>query len=325
MPNNPNYSYKPPFLFRNPHVQTIFPVFFRYVHTIAYERERINTPDKDFLDLDWSRHGHKSLVVLCHGMEGNSEAKYIRAMIRHLKQHGYDAVVYNLRGCSGTPNRLLRAYHSGETGDLDLVLRHIRAHYHYEDISLIGYSLGGNIILKYAGEQGYALQGFVSSIAAISVPCDLESCADKMNKWYNIIYLKRFLQNFYQKLKIKNEQFPGQFNMEALKRMRTFYDLDTYYTAPVHGFASAQEYWQKSSSKPFLSQIRVPTLLVNACDDTFLSDQCYPEQEITRENPYLKLLMPHYGGHVGFVQFNKAGLYWHEARISDFLKAPVPA
>ena len=310
-------SYRPPLFFRNGHLLTIYPNLFRLVRGVTYLRQRVTTPDDDFLDLDWSTVGAARVAVVAHGLEGNSTRPYILGMVRTLNRHGWDAVVWNFRSCSGEPNRKLRFYHSGDTQDLQTVLTHVLKKNGYQKAALIGFSLGGNVILKYLGEQTQPINAAIGAAVVFSVPCDLAASAMKMARPENAVYMERFMRLLHEKVLAKMQMFPGEI-ADHFSRMRTFEDFDEYYTAPLHGFRSAADYWEKASSKPLLAQIAVPTLLVNALDDPFLAPPCYPRQEAL-VSPHLFLETPKSGGHVGFVSFRSGGEYWSESRAIEFL------
>ncbi len=311
-------SYRPPLFFRNGHLLTIYPNLFRHVRGVTYRRQRVTTPDDDFLDLDWSTVGAARVAVVAHGLEGNSTRPYMLGMVRALNRCGWDAAVWNFRGCSGEPNRRLRFYHSGDTQDLRTVLTHVLERSVYKKAALIGFSLGGNVILKYLGEQGRHLEAAIRSAVVFSVPCDLAASAAKMAGPENAVYMERFMRLLHEKILAKKERFPGEIDDHGFSRMRTFKDFDERYTAPLHGFKSAADYWEKASSRPLLTQIAVPTLLVNALDDPFLGSSCYPHQEAL-VSPHLFLETPEAGGHVGFVSFRCGGEYWSESRALEFL------
>jgi predicted alpha/beta-fold hydrolase len=312
--------YRPPLLFKNGHVQTIYPNVFRRVNGVTYFRQRLWTPDNDFLDLDWSPAGATRLGIVAHGLEGNSTRPYVLGMVRALNRNGWDAVVWNFRGCSGEPNRQVRLYHSGDTPDLDTVLTHILENRPYQKLALIGFSLGGNIILKYLGEKARKLDRKVRCAVTFSVPCHLASSALKMGNAKNALYMKRFLRLLHQKIRRKMQLFPNKIDDRGFHRIRTFKEFDERYTAPLNGFMSAEDYWEKSSCKPRLAHIAIPTLLINSLDDPFLAPPCFPYQE-SLGNPFLFLETPETGGHVGFVSFEKSGTYWSEIRAIEFLQA----
>ena len=318
MPVIDSSSYTPPWVFRNTHFHTIYPSLFRQVNSVKFTRERIDTPDGDFIDLDWSRIGSKKLLLAIHGLEGSSRSRYIPGIIRAFQRRGWDGAAYNLRGCSGEPNRTLRFYHSGDTADLDVVVRHVLHRNDYTQLVIVGFSLGGNITLKYVGERGTSVPKELTHAAAVSTPCDLASSSWKLAELSNVLYMKNFLRLFRQKIRLKMQYFPGQISDEDFHKIKNFKDYDDRYTAPLHGFASAEDYWAKCSAKPVLKGIRIPTLLLSALDDPFLPEACYPVAE-ARENPHFFLETPSLGGHVGFVTKNFQQEYWHESRITAFI------
>ena len=321
MPIIEHTTYTPPWVLKNRHLHTLYASLWRNVPEITYTRERIDTPDGDFLDLDWSKIGADKTIIVIHGMEGSSRSRYIPGIINAFNRRGWDGVAMNLRGCSGELNRLLRSYHSGATEDVDTVVRHVLQQNRYQQLALIGFSLGGNQTLKYLGEQGPCLPKEIIKAAAISTPCDLESSAWKLSERSNRLYLKNFLRNFQRKIRLKMQQMPGQISDQNYHEIKSFKDYDDRYTAPLHGFANAEDYWTRSSSKPFLPNICIPTLLLNALDDPFLREESYPYEE-ARNSDYLFLETPTFGGHNGFVTFTPEHEYWHETRITSFIITP---
>ncbi len=319
MPLIKQSTFDPPKFLKNGHLQTIYPSLFRSIEGVNYFRERIDTPDDDFLDLDWSRIGSNKLVILSHGLEGNSERAYIKGMARAFNRSGWDALAWNFRGCGGTPNRLLRSYHSGASEDLDVVINHSINLHRYTQIALVGFSMGGNITLKYLGERAENVPESLCGAVAISVPCHLASASAKLARWSNIIYMRRFLRSLHEQIIQKMRLFPGQIDDADFHKIHNFKGFDDRYTAPLNGFSNAEDYWEKCSSKKFMPHIRIPSLLINAQNDPFLSRECYPV-EIARKNACLFLEMPVTGGHVGFVTFNRDGEYWSEHRAVVFLE-----
>lgn len=309
-------DYRPALLFKSHYIATIYPSLFRQIGGVEYQRERLFTPDADFLDLDWSRTGSNRLVVALHGLEGSSQSQYIKGIVRIFNDHRWDAVALNFRSCSGELNWQRRMYHSGETTDLDFVLNTILDRHQYETIVLVGFSLGGNVALKYGGEKGAALSPVVKKIVGVSVPMELASCSVKIERRANFFYINRFMNDLKQKFRRKQHLYPD-IDAERIYRARGFSDFDDAFTAPVHGFSSAEDYWKRSSSRQFLSHIAVPTLIINARDDSFLSEKAYPYEEVSA-NPHLQLLTPRFGGHVGFHQRHPRGYYWTEERIIAF-------
>lgn len=312
-------DYKPPLFCSNPHVQTIIPTVFRKVPGVTYQRERIGTPDGDFLDLDWSRVGARRLAIVFHGLEGDSGRSYMRGMVRMLNRSKWDAVAVNFRGCSGEPNRKLRMYHSGETEDLGTVISHASGSEAYAELALVGFSLGGNAILKYLGEHAEQTPSLIKAAVAISVPCDLKGCSVCLGEPMNRPYRKRFLRLLHPKITAKAQLMPDKISDRDYHRIQTLKEFDDRYTAPIHGFENADDYYERSSCRQFLSAISIPTLLVNAADDPFLSASCYPIEE-SQTSPHVYLEIPRHGGHVGFMSRNRNGEYWSETRTAHFLK-----
>jgi len=314
-------TYRPPPGLGHGHAQTIFPALFRRVPRLTKERERITTPDGDFLDLDWDTSGGFSrLAILSHGLEGDSGNTYVQGMAAALRRGHWDTLAWNFRGCGGETNLLLRSYHSGATEDLQTVIAHALGSGRYVQLALVGFSLGGNMTLKYLGDLGSEIDPRIVRAAAFSVPCDLASSSLQLEKFTNRIYMSRFLVGLRGKIREKMVRFPGQLTDVGLDAMRTFREFDGAYTAPLHGFASAEDYWTRASSKPVLTRIAIPTLLVNAQNDPFLASACFPFAE-ARENPRFYFEAPLSGGHVGFVAFNTRNEYWSETHAREFLNA----
>ena len=314
MPLIASSTYRPPWGLANGHLQTILPVLFRRVPLITRERERIATPDGDFLDLDWNRdHRSQSLVIITHGLEGNSSNASVQGMAAAFHRAGWDSLAWNLRGCSGEINRLLRTYHSGAWEDLQCVINY--AADTYQNIVLVGFSIGGNLTLKYLGDRGSAIHPSIKGAVTFSVPCDLASSALVLESLINSIYMNHFMRDLRRKIREKAVTFPGGVSTEGLDRIRTFREFDGTYTAPLNGFLSAEDYWARASSKPSLTGITVPTLLVNALNDHILRAECFPREE-AEANPHLFLELPESGGHLGFITFGKE--YWSESRAVEF-------
>jgi predicted alpha/beta-fold hydrolase len=309
-------TYCPPAGFSNGHLLTILPQF-RRVRNVRFRRERIETPDGDFLDLDWAQNGSARLAVLSHGLEGSAQRPYVKGMTRALQQRGWDVLAWNYRGCSGEPNRKLRWYHSGDTGDLHCVIQH--AARKYSCLVLIGFSLGGNITLKYLGERAEDAAALVSKSVTLSVPCDLKSSAVRLATRANTLYMKRFLRSIGPKIREKAERMPGEIDAAGFHKIRTFLELDDRYTAPIHGFRNAEDYFEKSSARQFLPRIRIPTLLINARNDPFLAEPSFPYEEAALSE-FFHFEAPASGGHVGFVTFGNNGEYWSETRTLEFLE-----
>ena len=325
MPLVANTRYQPPFYLFNGHLQTIVPSLWRSVPEVAYQRERLELPDGDFLNLDWSRlpepQSTNGLAIVSHGLEGDASRPYVRGMVRALNSAGFDALAWNYRSCGGEMNRLLRSYHLGDTEDLDRVLRHALATGRYRRAYLLGFSAGGNVTLKYLGEDAARVPAEVQRAAVFSVPTDLKASSVQIGRRENQVYMRRFLKSLRLKVRAKAELLPGQVDLAGIEELRNFEDFDNRYTAPMHGFDSADAYYQYASSGRYLEGIRVPTLLVNAQNDPFLPASCYP-REVAANSAYVFLETPPDGGHVGFAE--SSGEYYSERRAVAFLTAEVP-
>ena len=293
-------NYNPPFLFKNSHYATISSGLLRTINHLHQERERISLADGDFLDLDWSQPttATTKVVVLLHGLEGNAQRAYIQGSAKALNAAGYAACGVNFRGCSGEPNRLYRSYHSGATEDLIAVLEYILHTQKYTEIYLKGFSLGGNLLLKYLGE-GNTIPKELKGAAAISVPCQLEDSLTQLLSFKNMVYAARFKKNLVEKLKVKQQSFPEKISDSDIKNVVTLKDFDDIYTSRAHGFANAMDYYAQCSCLQFLKNIQVPALIINAQNDSFLGESCYPIEE-AKYSTAVFLEIPKYGGHVGF-------------------------
>lgn len=319
-------TYSPPRFLSGGHLQTLYASLVRRVDFPYDRRERIETPDDDFLDLDWAESTSSAapeteegrrVTVLVHGLEGSTDRTYMRGMARALVRRGWDVCALNLRSCSGEMNRQVTSYHSGKTEDLALVIAHVLDQ-GYSTIALVGFSLGGNITLKYLGERGPDLDDRIRRVVTVSVPVDLKASLHQISRLRNWHYTQYFLRSLRRKIRTKAEQHPDAVHTEPLEDVRTLRDYDEAYTAPLHGFRDADDYYVRASSKPLLANITVPTLLVNAANDPFLTASCYP-RAIARTHDWLELEVPESGGHVGFVSFNDEGEYWSERRAASFL------
>ena len=308
-------------LFNNSHVNTIYASLLRRLPSIKFDRERIELKDGDFLDLDWSKKGSKNLVLILAGLEGKSRSLYARACIKHFNHKNWDAVSMNYRGCSGEKNRLLRGYHMGASEDVKSTIDHILQKYNYEKIIIIGYSLGGNLALKYVGEQAANLPEEVKATVSFSVPLNIKKSNERLSKWYNWHYLKWFMFPLNMKANRKKKQFPGKINSyKGFFMSGSFLYFDTHFTAPANGFASVEEYWNKSTSKPLLKDIKIPSLIVASKDDTFISEDCYPSAE-AGSNKNITLEISENGGHCGFIRKFFEKVWWMEERAWEFVSA----
>ena len=312
-------------LHRGAHLQTILPSALRRVRGVRYHRERLELPDGDFLDLDWSRTRQPSqrLVVLSHGLEGSTDRHYIKGMVKHFNAAGWDALAWNCRSCSGEMNRLPRLYHHGATDDLAAVVHHALATGRYHALVLVGVSLGGNLTLKYLGEQGEALPPQVRGGVGISVPVDLAASEAVLAQPGNGIYLRRFLKKLKPKVEVMAQRVAG-LSLAGYEQITRFAQFDERYTAPLHGFAGAADYYARVSSGAFLAGITRPALILSAANDPFLAPTCFPREFAVRSR-VVYLEAPAQGGHVGFVS---VGALWGaptvaEARALEFAQSLV--
>lgn len=276
--------------------------------------------DGDFLDLDWSfsKSGKsgKVLIVL-HGLEGNAQRPYILGTAGNFNNHGWDVVAVNFRGCSGEINRLYNSYNAGASKDLEQVINYILDKNKYSNISLNGFSLGGNLMLKYLGE-GNVIPKEIKAAVAISTPCDLYGSLKRLEEPQNKIYSGRFVKKLKQQLFQRENHFPNQLQKEQISSCKSLFDIDELYTSRAHGFENALDYYAKSSSLKFLPNIKLPTLMINAKNDGFLSDSSSPVK-VAQANPHFYLEMPEYGGHVGFLQ--KKTYSYSEERSLEFISS----
>ncbi len=307
------------------HLQTIYAYALRQTINFSYRRERWETPDGDFIDLDWLDPSPESstLVVLFHGLEGSSRGHYAICVMNELKRRGMRGVVVHFRGCSGEVNRLARAYHSGDSPEIDWILRRFREREPNIRLYAVGVSIGGNMLLKWLGEQGENALGVVDRAAAISVPVDLTIGAQRLDYgWSKLIYTSRFLRSMKPKVLAKISTHGLLIDARAVRVSSTFREIDDLYTAPAHGFRDAADYWMRSSSKPRLRQIRVPTLLISAHNDPFFPGDALPTPAEVSDCVALEFSQT--GGHVGFVTGKFPGdLSWLPSRILRFFSQTV--
>ncbi len=310
---NSNYI-RPKWLF-NSHLETIYPALFRKVVFANPQKERIKTPDGDFLEINWYKQQRGKLLIISHGLEGNSERAYMLGMAKIFFQNQFDVLTWNFRGCGEEMNEQVIFYHSGATYDLDEVVQH--AAKDYDEIYLVGFSLGGNLTLKFLGEKKNTLTKIKKAVT-ISVPLHLGSSSEKISSGGNILYSKRFLRTLKEKVIKKSEAHPGKIPLQAIKNIKTLADFDDYFTGPLHGFADAQEYYEVNSSIFFLEHIEVPTLILNALNDPFLSENCFPK-EVANQLDLVFFEYPKHGGHVGFSPADSSRLHYSEQRAIEFI------
>lgn len=316
-------AYRPPWWGRNPWFQLLWAESLRRIPAGPWVRERVELPDGDFLDLDWWRSGGRRCLVVSHGLEGHSRRPYVTALARAASRRGWDVAAWNMRGCSGEPNRLMRCYHSGCSDDLAAIIAHVTRSLPGVPLAVVGFSLGGNVTLKFLGED-WPSQHAVRAGVGISVPCDLRSAALRIAGAGFGWPMRRFLRDLGPKMEAKRARFGLAFPGADWRRMRTFAEFDDAFTAPIHGFRGALDYWDRCASLRFLPSIRVPTLLLNAMDDPMLSPECSPF-ELARSHPHLVLEVPRHGSHVAFAgRPDRSGDCWGEVRTLDFLGSHVP-
>lgn len=312
--------FKPAWWCRGAHLQTLWPYLFRTVPVPDYRRERLELPDGDFIDVDWiDGDNHAPIVILLHGLEGASDSHYIRAMCGRLGSIGLRCAVMHFRGCSGEPNRLARGYHSGDTADLAWFVDHLKQLSPAITLGAVGYSLGGNVLLKWCGETGKTCP--LSFAVTVSVPFDLLVAADTLDSGLSRIYQWWLVRSLKRTTRRKMKRGLLNYREEEIRPLKTFTEFDDKVTAPLHGFASATDYYRQSSSRPWLKKIRIPTLLLQAADDPFMNPAGIPRPEELSDSVYLEVYW--HGGHVGFVSgswpYNCK--YWLDDRISDYVSS----
>lgn len=308
-------QYIPRKLLQHRHIATMAPYFLRKSDQLPYIRERVDTPDGDFVDVDRITHGNKRIAILCHGLEGDSQSKYVVGQGAQLIRNHWDIAAMNYRGCSGEMNRKLQMYHSGKTEDLQTVIDYVEPD--YDHIVLIGYSLGGNLVIKYTGEQNPHKTTKLRATVGISVPVDLSACSNAFSRRENYFYEKRFMVTLKQKVKLKHKVFPDKIDLEPLQKMKSIYEFDDAYTAPIHGFKDAEDYYAQNNCKQFLGDIDIPTLILNSKDDPFLHPDCFPFSE-AEDSAFVHLLATDYGGHVGFA-LDLQRRYFSEEKTLEFI------
>jgi predicted alpha/beta-fold hydrolase len=320
-------TFKPAWWLKNAHLQTIFPAFFRNTQTPgALRRERLSTRDNDFIDIDHSGENGQPIVILLHGLTGSSESGYIKGLQHTLAKLGFRTVALNFRGCSGESNRLARCYHSGETEDIHFLYQTLREREPETPMAAIGFSLGGNVLLKWLGEQGDRLDLFAA--IAVSVPLVLSICASKLDSGFSKIYRKNLLNELkqYVRLKLQHLETLGiETEAEKIRQLGNLADINSFWqyddivVAKLHGYRDVHDYYQRSSSRQFLKSIVVPTLVIQAADDPFMTLEVLPEEHELSPSVHLEIAQG--GGHVGFVAgaYPFRPRYWLEQRIPEFL------
>lgn len=316
----PATPYHAPLWLPGAHLQTIVPSLFGQIHAIDYRRVRWETPDDDFIDVDWINADlpDAPLLVIFHGLEGSSQSRYALALSHQAASLEWRCAVVHFRGCSGELNRAPRFYHSGDSDEIDWVLRRMRDQWPRAPLHVAGISLGGNVLLKWLGERGSEAAGLVRSAAAISAPLDLAAGGHALSSGFNLIYTRMFLKSLKPKCLLKLEQHPGLFDRDTMLAARNLYEFDNVVTAPLHGYRDTDDYWSRAASKPHLGGIEVPTLILNARNDPFMPGSSLPlAHEVSNA---VTLEFPDQGGHVGFQAPRAAGgSHWLSRRILSFL------
>lgn len=309
--------YRPAIPFKNGHLSTIYSAKIRRVSNPYLKRLRLNLADDDFLDLDLSFHqsDDEKICLLLHGLEGNSQRSYMKGSTAALKAAGWHVVAINYRGCSGSPNKHFRSYNAGITADLEFVINYLNKNFKPRRMALVGFSLGGNLLMKYLSTRTAGWDK-VDKAVAISAPLDLKGTLLALNSRDNWLYRTAFLLSLKSKLKEKAKRFPKQFDPKQVSEIKSLLDFDNVYTAPAHGYKDAFDYYAKSSCGQYLPELQTPILLLNAHNDSFLCEASYPFQ-LAKNSEYLFFEAPDYGGHVGFV--DKNNLYYSEQKIIAFL------
>ena len=313
--------FPPAWFCSGPMLQSTWGSFFRRPRPLPWRRERWRTPDEDFLDLDFldpRRPGTPTLLVL-HGMEGSSGSHYVQGMAGEAARHGWGVAALNFRSCSGEPNLTTRFYHSGETGDLQFVVERLTEHLD-GPLLLAGFSLGGNVLLKWLGERGGEVPAAVRGAAAISVPFAPGESARRLDSPGGALFRWSLLSSLRPKCRHVARRYPGLLDPERVLRIRTIAELDRWYTAPLHGFADEEDYYARSSCLGYLPGIRVPTLLLSAADDPIVPASTFPDEAV-QGSPWLTGELLPRGGHVGFVSGRspRSPVYWAEGRAAAFL------
>jgi predicted alpha/beta-fold hydrolase len=313
-------DFNPPWWLRNTHLQTIWPFLFRPRPMPVTHRERLELPDGDFLDLDFTPNGSGPVVLILHGLQGSARSKYAAGLLHSLSAQGYRAVLMHFRGCSGEPNRLPHSYHSGETVDPAFVIDWLHARFPREPLAAVGFSLGGNALLKLLAEQGTACR--LRTAVAISVPFLLNEGADQFNRGLSRVYRQYLLRSLIRSVMDKHRKIglAGKINLDTVRDCRDFWVFDNEVTARLNGFRDVHDYYLRSSSRGYLGRIQTPTLILHAADDPFMTPATVPRADELSASVTLEL--SRYGGHVGFVAGNNPFKmrYWLEERVLRHLK-----
>ena len=318
----PGSEFKPAWWLPTPHLQTIWPALFRKKMPLSLTRERVELDDGDFIDLAWHDKAYKPLVLILHGLEGSIASHYSTPLMSALDKAGFASVFMHFRNCSHEPNRLPRSYHSGDTGDIEAIVRHIKEHHNRSVFAAIGFSLGGNALLKWLGETGNSNP--LTCASAISVPFILSDSAEKLDFGFSRLYQYHLLRLLRKSYKNKFSSLPSPLAVKV-EKLRTFREFDNEITAPLHGFRDVDHYYGESSCRQYLKNISIPTCLIHSQDDPFMFPESAPGKAELSEQIVFNLAAN--GGHVGFVSgsspFNTR--YWYEEVVCEFLQSQYPS
>ena len=314
-------SYLPSRIWQNPHLATIYPSTFRKVEGVNYNREKLTLSDGDFLDLDWSEStkNNYKLAIFTHGFLGNSTRPYLLGGVKSFNLANYDALAWNHRGLGGENNRFEKITTHGSSGDLEEVINYVLSKKQYTEIILVGYSKGGNISMKYAGEKGLNLPSEIKKIIAISSPTDLQGSVDAMGK--EGFYAERFKSKLLKFLLNRSELIDNEI-LKDFTKFKYLDDFTDHYIAPLHGFKDGRDYYEQCAAMPVVDKIRVPTFILNAKNDPVLSESC-AMLEVAKKSDYIFSEFPNHGGHCGFYQPNSDGIYWGDNRMIEFVTGNI--
>ena len=309
-------DFTPAWWLQGPHLQTTWPALLRPAPSVRLTRERLELPDGDFIDIDWTG-DTGPIVVILHGLQGSSRSPHVRGLLRSVTGRGWRGAVMHFRGCGGKANRLPRTYHSGETGDVGYFLRSLQEREPATPVAAVGYSLGGNVLLKWLAERGAGAE--LVAAVAVSVPFLLARAADRLDRGFSRVYRRHFIVDLHRAILKKFRHRPGPLDLDAVHRARTFRGFDNRVTAPLHGFRDATHYYEAASCRQYLRGVARPTLVLHALDDPFMTRDVVPRRD--ELSPSIRMELSAAGGHVGFVEGSApwSARYWLEERIPRFL------
>jgi len=318
MPYISQSNYNPKSIFKNGHVSTIYCGVVKKLAPPNYTRKKINLPDGDFLNIDFKITNSRRAVILCHGLEGDSRRVYNNSCADFFLQKDYSVFAWNNRSCGGEMNLLPQLYHHASVDDLEFVVNDVLAQ-GFEEVYLVGFSLGGAQILNLFGRK--EIDPRVKAGVSVSAPIKLKSSAEKLKQGFNQVYLKRFIRKIKVKIDVKAKMFPDLVNTDFVPTIKTFDEIDNHFTAPLHGFTDGNDYYTKASPDYSIKQIKTPVLVINAWDDPFLGDECYPI-EFAKNHPFVYLETPKHGGHCAFPMRNSK-YAWTDLRAYEFFNKEI--